>query len=105
MQRRMLGLVVLAAVLLCCLVAGTPVNNDASPAAEIAGIHLSAQPTAPRIVGSGSTSPVPMIAVVLIVAAASCAVSSRIRREVTGAPICDLLWSRSHSRRGPPIRF
>lgn len=43
MRRLVLGLVILVALSVCCLIPGTPVNNDPSDAARNAGIHLTSQ--------------------------------------------------------------
>jgi hypothetical protein len=102
-RKQMLGLTALLAILLCCLVAGTPVNNDPSPAAEVAGIHLAAQPSLARV-AAASTSPAPSRTTVAVLFAVTVhLVVIGVRRGRIVAPLDELVWAQSGARRGPPL--
>ena len=103
MHKRTLGLLVLAALLLCCLIAGTPVNNDPSPSAEIAGIHLSPQPSVARAAVADVAPFVAAIMTALFVVAAARIALDLAPRSRPDASCSALLWRRSCLRRGPPL--
>ena len=102
MRKTALAMLMLTALLCCCLIAGTPVNNDASREAATAGIHLTAPPTTPRAV-STAVAPVlaTLIALLLFVAAQRSAEPAVVRgRRVRS--MRSLLRERTAQRRGPP---
>lgn len=103
--RAALGLLVLCAILLGALVAGTPVNLDDSHAARTAGINLTTPPQAraatQRIVEEHLA--VPVIAMVLLsLAFGATAVLAVRRREELIDPHGGVDLQRASSRRGPP---
>lgn len=105
-MRKMMALaVLLLALLVCTLTPGTPVNNDPSPAAEVAGIHLTTPVTHAR-----STLAVVAAAVGLIVAFAFAfgCVAARYelherRSMAIGRTPRSLLRAWSGDTRGPPV--
>lgn len=102
MRRTSAIVFLLAALLVCTLIAGTPVNNDPSPSAQTAGIHLTTSPGH----ASGQHLPVPSVLTILLVAvvlAAGPVGSVRTRRR-GGADhaLRSLVRSRSGTLRGPP---
>lgn len=101
--RRLLGLVALAAILLCCLMAGTPVNNDPSPAAEVAGIHLAPHPVPVRAAVTQVAPPLVGSTFAGLLAVAVSLVVLHVRGDRQAASPDDLIWARSGTRRGPPF--
>lgn len=104
MRRTALGLLLLAAILVCTLIAGTPVNNDPTPAARTAGIHLTTTAAHARTASAVLASMLPSLTVlvtIVLLALRSPIVGRRADR-VTPLPRA-LLRSRSGGRRGPPL--
>lgn len=101
-RRQLLGLIVLTAVLLCCLAAGTPVNNDPSPAAEVAGIHLTAHPSVARAAAADVAPLLARSMVAALLGATTYLVVVGVRRLLVD-PLDELVWARSGTRRGPPF--
>lgn len=103
-MRKMMALaVILLALLVCTLTPGTPVNNDPSPAAEVAGIHLTTPVTHAR-----STLAVVAAAVGLIVIVAFAWLAARYelherRSMAIGRTPRSLLRAWSGDTRGPPV--
>lgn len=106
MRRTGLVVLILAAVLFCTLVAGTPVNMDPSPEAQIAGIHLTTPPSVPRTAPGavGSVFALWLVAVTTVIGAhgARGAQLATRRADPGGSAPRSLLRSRSGTRRGPP---
>lgn len=99
------ALVALSAILFCCLIAGTPVNNDPSAAAEVAGIHLSPQPSQAR---TSSALEVVLAAATLVLVVAMVlrpyAASIVLRRWQLDHRLPPWLRApRGVDRRGPPL--
>ncbi|MBX3284291.1 MAG: hypothetical protein R2746_02775 [Acidimicrobiales bacterium] len=104
MRRTTLCLLLLTALLTCTLIAGTPVNNDPSPAARTAGIHLTTTSAPARAAQTALASMLPsllaLVAIVLI--ARRNPIRGRRADRVTPLPRA-LLRSRAGERRGPPL--
>lgn len=103
MRKTALAIVMLAALLVCCLIAGTPVNNDVSREATTAGIHLTPPPSSPRAASTAVAPLLEALAVTLLVLAARrrC-VDVTVLPATDVAPMRSLLRARAGSRRGPP---
>jgi hypothetical protein len=101
--RTSLALVVLCAILLGSLVAGTPVNLDDSHAARTAGINLTtppvARPAAQQIVSERAIAPFVSI---VVLAFAALALASTIRRPEDAELPASVDRTRARTRRGPP---
>lgn len=103
-RRTLIGLIVMTALAICTLIPGTPVNNDPSPQATTAGIHLT-PPAAHRVEAAAAS---PLRALVAIVVAIALAVTgmrvlrldpSAERTRSSGSQ----LHARTRRRRGPPL--
>jgi hypothetical protein len=101
-RKVVLGLVVLTALVVCCLIAGTPVNNDASRAATTAGIHLTAPPQPVRTAASTAAPLLAALIVALFGTAAFLAAPRRLPPVRTARVAGALLLVDASSRRGPP---
>jgi hypothetical protein len=102
-----LGVVLLLALAWCTLVPGTPVNNDPSPAAATAGIHLTTPAAYHVAVAALELVGLALLTLVLVAGApvVRTAVVSR-RRRPESDPIQRLLLRAGVAwRRGPPRRF
>ncbi len=104
MRAKLLAVLLLAALAWCTLVPGTPVNNDPSPAAVRAGIHLA--PPAPPHVGAVAIALAALALRILIRTVAvvpAVAVVSPMRRRPEADPVRRLVQRGGGSaRRGPP---
>ena len=104
MRKLMALAVLLVALLVCTLTPGTPVNNDPSPAAEVAGIHLTTAASQHRGTPGVVAGVVGLI--VLIALLGTAARSERRERRFDdhrGTPR-SLLRAWSGDTRGPPLR-
>jgi hypothetical protein len=102
--RASLALLVLCAILLGSLIAGTPVNLDDSHAARTAGINLTTPPTARAAQQAATSRAASPIVTLLLLAAGAAAVVATVRRrdldQVLEPSGVDL--TRARTRRGPP---
>jgi hypothetical protein len=102
--RATLALLVLCAILLGSLIAGTPVNLDESHAARTAGINLTTPPTARAAQQAATSRAVAPIVTLLVLTAGAAALVAMVRRrdldQVLELSSVDL--TRARSRRGPP---
>lgn len=105
MSRKALCLVLLAAILVGVLIAGTPVNQDSSPEAARAGIHLTVPPTARAAAHSAVDRVLPLTLLLLIVLAMGAVGASGDDRRSprVGSLSRSQLLLRSSARRGPPV--
>jgi hypothetical protein len=100
MRKRILAMLVLAAVMLCAGAAGTPVNGDASATATSAGINLSHPVKASsRLVALPADLVRSSLRGLLSVALAGGWLLGRLPLDEAGPPV---QWRERHTSRGPP---
>lgn len=107
MRKVMALAVLLLALLVCTLTPGTPVNNDPSPAAEVAGIHLTTPVSHARSALGVVTAALGLIVVLALAfsfacVAARCELHER-RSKAVGRTPRSLLRAWSGDTRGPPV--
>lgn len=103
-RKLMALLVLLVALLVCTLTPGTPVNNDPSPAAEVAGIHLTTAVSHSRGTLAVVAAAVGMIVTITLACTAG-GVELHERRSKAGwGTPRSLLRAWSGDTRGPPLR-
>lgn len=104
MRKTMLGLTILLALVLCTLVPGTPVNNDPSPAAKTAGIHVTTPVSHSR---TTQLAAAPLLAAVVAVAVFLLSRSDGptvvVRADRSGHLPRSLRRAWSGARRAPPL--
>lgn len=102
MRKITLALLVAAALTVCCLIPGTPVNNDSSTAARTAGIHLTAPPSGIRTVAVTVAPLINTMVLVLLLVGALWSTALRLGPALAVSPLRSLLRARAGDRRGPP---
>lgn len=101
MRRLVLGLVILVALSVCCLIPGTPVNNDPSDAARTAGIHLATHaPARAAVEAAAPLLAALVVAMAFVVLRRASSVLPRTGRVLPALRSIDLVLV--GRRRGPP---
>lgn len=103
MRKLMALMVLLVALLVCTLTPGTPVNNDPSPAAQVAGIHLTTAASHSRGTPGVVASAVGLIVMVALACTALRVELHERRGEVARGTPRSLLRAWSGDTRGPPL--
>lgn len=104
MRKTALGLLLLAALLVCTLIAGTPVNNDPTPAARTAGIHLTTPTAHARSASAVLASMLPSLALLVAIGLLLRRSPSVGRRTDLASPLPRALLRTGYGgRRGPPL--